>query len=204
MKRLFLIFLILAGLASSAAGQGRDRQFFRIGGEWGYGIGFLRYWNYNYMDADFGRIWDEGRDFFPSANAFACINIGADLAPWCKIFIQPGVMGVTKDRQVFSLGAAACFYPKGHEKDGLVLLAGGGIGFLTHIYNIPVNYAKVGAGWHLSLNRLWDMDLSARLRLCKDSPPIWDKDRNNYVNQDDIRGNLSLSCSLEFGVAIDF
>ena len=204
MRRIIAIFLLSLCLCSAASAQKRDRPAFRAGASWGYGINFLRYWNYNYVDPDFGRIWDEGTDFQPDLNAYLRLDLGIDAAPFCTLNLQSGITGITERRQVFSLGLGADFYPEGHDEDGPLILAGGGVGFREHIYNIPVWYASAGGGWHLALSRLWDLNFTLQLRVSGDKPPIYDADRGYYVNESDIRGNRSVVCALEFGVSVGF
>lgn len=204
MKRLYIIILLLLSCSSLAAKPPEGRRLLRWGAEWGYGTRFYKYWKYNYMDPNLGRIWDKRNDFNLSANGYLFLSVGADILPWFNISLYSGLMGVSDDRQVFPLAIRANFFPNGSNKDGALLLLGAGIGFFDYYSIAPVHFANIGAGWRLALNNRWDMDFTLQMRVCGDKPPIWDPEKNAYVNESDIRGNVAIYCSIELGVAISF
>lgn len=204
MKRLYTIVFLLLFCNLAAARPPEGRGFMRWGAEWGYGTSFYRYWNHNYMDPDLGRIFDSDEDFSLSANGYILLSAGADILPWLNISLYSGLMGISYGRQVVPLAIRANFFPKGANNDGLLLLAGTGIGFSDYFSKVPAHFANIGSGWRVAMNKRWDMDFTLQLRVCGDKPPIWDADRNAYVNESDIRGNIAVYCSIEFGIAISF
>lgn len=200
MKRLIVIALLsLSCIAASAA-----RPMLRWGAEWGYGATFFHYRNLNYMDPEVGyRVWDEGHDFSPSANAWASVFIGADLLPWMNVSAGTGFMGISKDRRVIPVFIKTEFYPRGSSSDGPLVRLAGGLGFPGLLSSPPVRFVSAGGGWRLALDRISDLDFFADIRFCGDNPPVTDDD-GTVINESNIRRNTAIYCSLEFGVALSF
>ena len=204
MKRLSLItLLLLFCTAASAAGPG-ERPILRFGVEWGYGSGFYRYWNLNYMDPVVGyRVWDEDHEFAPSLNAYALLEAGADLLPRFNLAFAGGIMGIAPGRRVVPLILKTTFFFRDSASDGPFARACGGLGFPDFFSRPPIHFASLGGGWRLALNGLWDIDFIGSVRFCSDNPPIKDED-GTIISESSIRRNTAIYCSFELGIAISF
>lgn len=204
MKRLYIIaLLLLSCAAASAAGPG-ERPILRFGVEWGYGSGFFRYWNLNYMDPEVGyRVWDEDHEFAPSLNAYAQVEAGADLLPRFNLSFAGGVMGIAPGRQVIPLMLKATFFFRDSSLDGPFIRACGGLGFPDFFSRPPIKFGSIGGGWRLALDGLWDIDFTGSVRICSDSPPIVDEN-DITISESSIRRNTAIYCSFELGIAISF
>ena len=91
---------------------------------------------------------------------------------------------------------------RGTDADGPMAFFGGGLGFPDHFTTAAVHYANIGGGYRIRLSSLWDIDFLATFRLCDDHPPVRDPESGEYVNESNIRKNVTAYCSLALGVAI--
>ncbi len=202
MKRVLSILLLILCCSLVAAQEAR-RPAFRWGLEWGYGVTAFKYWSVNYLDSSVGyRVWDENHAFQAKSTAFACICVGADVSRKANLSMQLGMMGIDKDREVIPVGIRFNYSFRGTDADGPMAFFGGGLGFPDHFTTAAVHYANIGGGYRIRLSSLWDIDFLATFRLCDDHPPVRDPESGEYVNESNIRKNVTAYCSLALGVAI--
>lgn len=202
MKRCLLIACLLLCCGPAFAG---GRGAVRIGMDWGYGLGLYRYWNLIYLDSEMGYVVHD-QDYENPANLYAYWTLSAGFEPtsWMGVSVFGGLMGVSPGRSLIPLGLQASLLPRGNDVAGPVVCLGGGVAFNTDFTYPKAAFGIIGGGWRFRLNDDWNMDLLLRARVCRDSPPIWDVETRNYVEKSLIRKNLTVSGSLEFGVAISF
>lgn len=202
MRRSLLITLALLSCTLLPA---QERSFLRVGIEWGYGTSPYKYWNKNYMDAEVGyRVWDESHEsaFYP--NAFAGLSLGADISDRLNLAAWTGIMGVYKHRRVMPLGMRLSFFSNGQKNSGMMYFLDGGAGFPDFFESPLLYFASLGSGYRVALSRIFDLDLTFRIRGCYDHPPLWDAEDQIYVEQSNIRKNIAIYGSAEFGIAFSF
>lgn len=206
MRRSLLTFFFLLCCFSALAGEKGERRALRWGADWGYGLDIYHYWNINYLDTQVGyRVWDQDYEWQARPNAYACLKLGYEVLPWMEVSVFSGIMGISEGRKIIPAGLQIGIAPGGNANAGPVFNISGGAGFKSGGYSpVPAAFAMMGGGWRFRINSVWDMDLLLRTRLCKDSPPVWDKDDGIYITEENVRRNVALTASLEFGIALSF
>ena len=202
MKRCLLIIGLLLCCSPAFAG---GRGGVRIGMDWGYGLGMYSYWNLIYLDSEMGYVvQDQDSEMPANPYAFCTVSLGFEPTSWMGLSVFSGIMGVSKDRSLIPIGLQASILPRGNDAAGPVFCLGGGMALDTDFNLARAAFGIIGGGWRFRLNDAWNMDLLLRSRVLRDSPPIWDVDNRNYVEEILIRKNLTVRGSLEIGVSISF
>ncbi|MBO4610659.1 MAG: hypothetical protein J5668_00980 [Bacteroidales bacterium] len=192
--------LILASEAVSEAGKPR----FRYGMEWGYSAKVASGFEYTIYNSYGSRISDSqplSADYY--TNAFVSADIGLEFLNYLAVSLEAGYRGVARDYRVMPLSLRLALFPKGYDKTGPFVFAGGGMALYNWSLEDKVNLISAGAGSRYNLSRKISLDGFLRANLISCSPLPVDPYEGTVPREKTVYSRTS-HITMDLGIALYF
>lgn len=200
MKKAALVILLMTLPVLMRAGGPR----LSFGLEWGYTSTFLKTSQHNFICEEGYRIIENPVSWRYLSNGAVLARAGADLTENINLSLYSGLLGVYSKRWIVPLELRMRWCPSGLYNEGILLQAGGGLGFPTSSLYETGARAVAGVGYRLPIYRTLSVDLILSWNFTLDSETILDPDTGDKVPRYRITSNSTEYQAFNLSIALNF
>lgn len=170
------------------------------GVEWGVAGRVLTRYDYYYRDDEGVRVHEDDTriGLHPNGEVLACI--GYDVLPMLNVALYGGYAGVDTGLRMFPLSIRVTYMAGRGERDGMLVMADGGLTFREERHESWV--VKAGTGYRFRLARAVNLDFLIVLRGAMTHPTLIDPESRQAVPARDVFRNDRFAGSVGLSMAV--